>query len=90
MSRSVYIGPDIESIVPFKDRVLDKRRNCLTKSQYAILLLRAAGKSFQAVADELQIPIGTVKSRWSRGVAKVKRFEAEILLEESVGNAVIV
>jgi len=49
----------------------------LLKEQYVALMLWTAGRSYGQIANELQIPLGTVKSRVSRGCRNINKIRAK-------------
>lgn len=51
-------------------------KNSMPKQFYVVLMLWAGGKSQTAIAEELQIPVGTVKSRTSRGFKFIEKARA--------------
>jgi RNA polymerase sigma-70 factor (ECF subfamily) len=67
------ISPDVVNsldgarVVEFLGRVSEPFRGALT-------LFYMNGSSYQEIADILQVPLGTVRSRISRGIAQLKQF----------------
>ena len=58
---------------------LERAMRLLSDEEYAVLMMAAiGGVSYQEIADQLQIPIGTVRSRLSRARRRVR----ELLEEE--------
>jgi RNA polymerase sigma-70 factor (ECF subfamily) len=76
------VAPDVVNsldgarVVEFLGRVPEPFRAAVT-------LFYMNGSSYQEIADILQVPLGTVRSRISRGITQLKQF----VLAETIGGA---
>lgn len=65
--RGTLLKYTVDQVFTYKD--------LLPNSFYNVMLLWAEGKSYQQIANELNIPIGTVKSRVNRSSKKIDQFK---------------
>lgn len=55
------------------DQVKNAIRNLPKSSQVIVTMRIQDGKTFQAIADDLKLPIGTVLTRMRRAMEKIRR-----------------
>lgn len=86
-------GPELPRIPPGSTahldaaRVLDLMRQLDETFRAPLALFYAEGCSYEEIGQALDLPIGTVKSRLSRGVAQLRRLLAQDLaLEQEVDD----
>ena len=73
--------PDDQLIAQQRRDIIDGAMAQLGPKHRAVIALRFAGDlSYQEIADTLEIPIGTVKSRIAKGLAKLRQLLAEVTL----------
>lgn len=65
--------PDPVEQFPEKDEILAALDKMSQKSRMPILLKYSGGYSYEEIADLLKIPLGTVKSRISNGIAFLRK-----------------